>query len=150
MPIRQQLCVISDTAEVPENNKHCASLLIVDFPTLIPPQNSMASLQAIQVNLLTLTSKAIVGSGASGTRPHPQQVVTQSCQITKFTSPISTLKGHFNIPSTTWLASKPPKNPALYGETHQQQFFRLSFPSPQRGCTGDMPWPRLDVREEET
>lgn len=77
------------------------------------------------------------------TRPHPKQAATQSGQITMFTSPISTLKGHLNIPSTTWLASKP-KNPALC-RTHQQHFW-LSFPSPQQGCAGTCQ-ARLSVKE---
>lgn len=62
-------------------------------------------------HLLTLTSKAICCQQGCRTRPHPKQVATQSGQITMFTSPISILKGHLNILSTTWLASKP-RNPS--------------------------------------
>lgn len=63
-----------------------------------------------------------------------------------FTFPISFLKGHLNIPSTTWLASKP-RNPVLSRETHQQLFLAfISFTAAV--VNGDMPRPRLSVIEK--
>lgn len=54
-----------------ENNKHHTSLLIVDFPTLIPPQNSMESLRN-PAKPFNPTSKAICCQQGCWTRPHPK------------------------------------------------------------------------------